>query len=582
MSMNKSFSFLHQQLKPHRKTIWLIFGIGGLLNLLMLTPTIYMLQVFDRVMVSQNMLTLAVISAIVILMYLFLGVFQWLRTRVLIAISIKFDQELSKRVFSAVISSELHGASVPPQQALGDLASVRQWITGDGAYSFLDAPWSLIFLVVMFLLHPVLGFTAIVFMIILVIYTKITTVVTEDSAELADNEERELNRFVYNRLRNAEVVEAHGMLGAFRHEWWKRQVELMSLSNVANDLQSRMGVGGREIRLLMNSLSLGVGAYLAIKGEITFGAMIAAALLMSRATSPVEAIASGWKSFLAARKSLERLADLLEKQTDTPSDVASGALDGQIRVESLSVKVNQRIILENISCVFEPGKAYVLVGGSGAGKSTLMKTLLGVMPKAHGVVEYGGVPSGQFYAAVHGQQIGYIPQEVDLFEGTIAENIARMGEVDSEKVIRAAQRIGIHPFILGLPSGYDTMLGDRATVLSGGQRQQIALARALYGDPKIVFMDEPDASLDVKGVLTLERVMRAMHAEGITVIVISHRAKSLELADEVIHIERGQIVFKGPVPAYRSQLYAKRGNVATLGAPHSPEDDFGDVETVPV
>jgi ATP-binding cassette subfamily C exporter for protease/lipase len=581
MSMNKSFSFLDQQLKPYRKTIWLIFGIGGLLNLLMLTPTIYMLQVFDRVMVSQNMLTLAVISTIVILMYLFLGVFQWLRTRVLIAISIKFDQELSKRVFSAVISSELHGGSVPPQQALGDLASVRQWITGDGAYSFLDAPWSLIFLVVMFLLHPVLGFTAIVFMIILVIYTKITTVVTEDSAELADNEERELNRFVYNRLRNAEVVEAHGMLGAFRQEWWKRQVELMSLSNVANDLQSRMGVGGREIRLLMNSLSLGVGAYLAIKGEITFGAMIAAALLMSRATSPVEAIASGWKSFLAARKSLERLADLLEKQTDTPSDVASGALDGQIRVESLSVKVDQRIILENISCVFEPGKAYVLVGGSGAGKSTLMKTLLGVMPKAQGVVEYGGVPSGQFYAAVHGQQIGYIPQEVDLFEGTIAENIARMGEVDSEKVIRAAQRIGIHPFILGLPSGYDTMLGDRATVLSGGQRQQIALARALYGDPKIVFMDEPDASLDVKGVLTLERVMRAMHAEGITVIVISHRAKSLELADEVIHIERGQIVFKGPVPAYRSQLYAKRGNVA-LGAPHSPEDDFGDAETVPV
>lgn len=580
--MNKAFSFLYEQLEPHRKTIWLIFGIGGLLNLLMLTPTIYMLQVFDRVMVSQNLVTLTVISLIVIMMYLFLGVFQWLRSRILIAISIKFDQELSRRVFSSVISSELRGTSVPPQQALADLTAVRQWITGEGAYSFLDAPWSLIFLIVMFLLHPLLGFTAIAFMIILVVYTRFTTVITEDSAELADKEERELNRFVYNRLRNAEVVEVHGMLAAFRNEWWKRQLELMTLSSVANDLQNRMSVGGREIRLLMNSLSLGIGAYLAIKGEITFGAMIAAALLMSRATSPVEAISSGWKGFLAARKSLDRLADLLEGQPEEVEHTAAGSLDGSIRVENLAVRIGDRTILENVSCTLASGRTYVLVGGSGAGKTTFMKTLLGVMPKASGEVDYGGVPMGRFRSAVHGQQIGYIPQEVDLFDGTIAENIARMGEVDSEKVIRAAQRVGIHPFILGLPNGYDTMLGDRATVLSGGQRQQIALARALYGDPKIVFMDEPDASLDIKGVLTLERVIKAMHEEGITVIVISHRIKSLDFADEVVHIERGHLVFQGSVAAYRSQQQARLGNVAPLGAPRSPEDDFGDTETVPV
>jgi ATP-binding cassette subfamily C exporter for protease/lipase len=580
--MNKAFSFLYEQLEPHRKTMWLIFGIGGLLNLLMLTPTIYMLQVFDRVMVSQNLVTLTVISIIVIMMYLFLGVFQWLRSRILIAISIKFDQKLSRRVFSSVISSELRGTSVPPQQALADLTAVRQWITGEGAYSFLDAPWSLIFLIVMFLLHPLLGFTAIAFMIILVVYARFTTVVTEDSAELADKEERELNRFVYNRLRNAEVVEAHGMLAAFRKEWWKRQIELMTLSNVAHDLQNRMSVGGREIRLLMNSLSLGIGAYLAIKGEITFGAMIAAALLMSRATSPVEAISFGWKGFLAARKSLDRLADLLKGQLDEVEHVAAGSLDGSIRVENLAVRISDRTILENVSCALASGRTYVLVGGSGAGKTTFMKTLLGVMPIVSGEINYGGIPMGRFRSAFHGHQIGYIPQEVDLFDGTIAENIARMGEVDSERVIRAAQRVGIHPFILGLPNGYDTMLGDRATVLSGGQRQQIALARALYGDPKIVFMDEPDASLDIKGVLTLERVIKAMHEEGITVIVISHRIKSLDFADEVVHIERGHLVFQGSVAAYRSQQQAQLGNVAPLGAPRSPEDDFGDTETVPV
>lgn len=580
--MTKEFDFLYKQLQPYRRTIALIFSIGGLLNLLMLTPTIYMLQVFDRVMVSQNLITLTVISLIVVLMYLFLGVFQWLRSRILIAISIKFDQELSRKVFRSVIAAELKGSSVPPQQALADLTAVRQWITGEGAYSFLDAPWSLIFLIVMFLLHPLLGFTAIAFMIILVVYTRFTTIVTEDSADIADKEERELNRFVYNRLRNAEVVEAHGMLAAFRAEWWKRQLELMSITNRTNDLQSRMAVGGREIRLLMNSLSLCVGAYLAIKGEITFGAMIAAALLMSRATSPVEAISSGWKGFLAARKSLERLADLLGDYAPDDSHIADGDLDGSIYVRNLSVRIGERTILENISCNFAPGKTYVLVGGSGAGKTTFMKTLLGVMQNQAGSVEYGGVPMGKFRSAIHGQQIGYIPQEVDLFEGTIAENIARMGEVDSEKVIRAAQRVGIHPFILGLPSGYDTMLGDRATVLSGGQRQQIALARALYGDPKIVFMDEPDASLDIKGVLTLERVIKEMHEHGITVIVISHRVKSLDCADEIIHIERGHLMFQGAVTAYRERQQSRLSNVAPLSGPRSPEDDFGDTETVPV
>jgi PrtD family type I secretion system ABC transporter len=518
----------------------------------MLVPTIYMLQIFDRVMVSQNLVTLAVISAIVFFMYIFLGVFQWLRSRILIAISIQFDQRLSQRVFQAVISAQLVGAPSVPQQVIADLTTLRQWITGEGAYSFLDAPWSLIFLIVMFLLHPILGMAAVFFMIVLAAYAWLTTKMTEESADLADKESNELNQLVYSRLRNAEVIEAHGMLTSFRRLWAQRHREFKVASASAEDLQSRMTVGGRELRTLINSLSLGIGAYLAIKGEITFGAMIAAALLMSRATSPIEAIATGWKVFLVSRKSLYRLVDVLMREAKTsPVRVSSGTLDGSIFLERVSVCVDSRTILKNISCEFSPGKTYLLLGGSGAGKTTLVKSLLGIMPNVDGKISFGGVPNGFFVHEVHGQQIGFIPQAVDLFEATIAENITRMGEINSEEVIRAAQRIDLHQFILGLPDGYDTLLGSRGVVLSGGQRQQVALARALYGNPKIVFMDEPDASLDVRGIHNLESAIANMRSEGITVILITHRLTNFDIADEVMFIERGSIVFQGSVSDYR-------------------------------
>ena len=550
--MSPAFGFLLRELRPFRNTLIVVFAIGGLLNLLMLVPTIYMLQIFDRVMVSQNLVTLAVISAIVFFMYIFLGVFQWLRSRILIAISIQFDQRLSQRVFQAVISAQLVGAPSVPQQVIADLTTLRQWITGEGAYSFLDAPWSLIFLIVMFLLHPILGMAAVFFMIVLAAYAWLTTKMTEESADLADKESNELNQLVYSRLRNAEVIEAHGMLTSFRRLWAQRHREFKVASASAEDLQSRMTVGGRELRTLINSLSLGIGAYLAIKGEITFGAMIAAALLMSRATSPIEAIATGWKVFLVSRKSLYRLVDVLMREAKTsPVRVSSGTLDGSIFLERVSVCVDSRTILKNISCEFSPGKTYLLLGGSGAGKTTLVKSLLGIMPNVDGKISFGGVPNGFFVHEVHGQQIGFIPQAVDLFEATIAENITRMGEINSEEVIRAAQRIDLHQFILGLPDGYDTLLGSRGVVLSGGQRQQVALARALYGNPKIVFMDEPDASLDVRGIHNLESAIANMRSEGITVILITHRLTNFDIADEVMFIERGSIVFQGSVSDYR-------------------------------
>lgn len=570
--MSPAFNFLLKEIRPFRNTLFFVFAIGAILNLLMLVPTIYMLQIFDRVMVSHNLVTLVVISVIVLFMYIFLGIFQWLRSRILIALSIQFDQRLSQRVFRAVISAELSASPSVPQQVIADLTTVRQWITGEGAYSFLDAPWSLIFLVVMFLLHPILGATAVFFMILLAAYAWLTTKVTEKSADLADKESNDLSQLIYSRLRNAEVIEAHGMLSSFRKSWARQHLELNAASASAEDFQSRMTVGGRELRTLINSLSLGVGAYLAIKGEITFGAMIAAALLMSRATSPVEAIAIGWKAFLVSKKSLHRLVDVLACNTKTtsPAGLSADTLDGSIFLEKVSVSIGDRTILKSISCEFAPGKIYLLLGGSGAGKTTLVKSLLAVMPHVGGKIRFGGLPDGTFLPEIHGKQIGFVPQAVDLFEATIAENIARMGEINSEEVIRAAQRINLHQFILGLPDGYDTLLGNRGITLSGGQRQQVALARALYGNPKIVFMDEPDASLDVKGIHNLERAIAEMQSGGITVILITHRLTNLDVADEIIFIEHGSIAFKGSVPKYSEWRTAQSINRTDLMPAISP------------
>jgi ATP-binding cassette subfamily C exporter for protease/lipase len=533
-----------QILLRFRRELIIAGVISAIVNILMLTPTVYMLQVFDRVMISQSVVTLLAISLIAGLFYLVQALAEWLRSRLIISSGIRLDHALNTPVFEATFIDQLKGSDRSPVQAFTDLATIRQWLTGSGLYAFLDAPWTPIYVGIMFLLHPWLGWLTILFLLILLVFAWITSLVTSKAGDAAEDEEKELNRFIHSKLQNAEVLEAHGMVPNLRARWWARQIEMMALQEKSTDLQERMSSASKQLRLLMNSLALGAGALLAIDGELTIGGMIAASLLMARATSPLDSLVSGWNSFISARKSFQRLEELLrDSSPDQRGVIKAEGIRGDIELRHVSAWDSSRRhkILADIHIAFPPGQVYLILGESGAGKSTLGKALLGIWPHVDGTVMLDGVDISEYDRGSLGPSLGYLPQDIELFQGTVAENIARMGQLDSGKIIEAAKRTHTHAFILGLPQGYDTPIGDRGGSLSGGQRQRIALARAIYGTPRVVVLDEPNANLDASGDQALRDAVLELKSLGSSVFLISHRKDVISLADRVIVMESGRL-----------------------------------------
>lgn len=530
-------------LAKFRKEFIAVGVFTSLANLLMLSPTLYMLQVYDRVMQSRSELTLIALSLVVLFLYLTLAFCEWMRSKLVIRIGVHLDQALNKRIFRAMFDDSLTWTGRTPSQAMSDLTTVRQWLTGAGVFAFFDLPWTPLYIAVMFLLHPFLGYLSIIFVLILGLLAWFASRLTREELEKAQEEEKELNALIHSKLRNAEVIEAHGMLPGLHKRWWDRQLQTFRLFLRANDVEGRMTVLSKEVRILMQSMALGAGALLVIEEQLGISSMIASTVLMGRVTAPLDSLVSGWKGFIQVRGAFGRINELLAKNPERDSKLVNDALRGELELRNLVATAPGRAqpILKGLSLQLPAGQVYAIMGASGSGKSTLGKALLGVWPHVSGEVRLDGVHVMDWDREVLGPQLGYLPQDVELFRGTVAENIARLGKTDSEAVIEAARQSGMHDTILHFPRGYDTQIGDGGSFLSGGQRQRVGLARALYGSPSLVVLDEPNANLDDVGEAALESAVQSLKARGATVFLITHRPNIINVVDRIILLRDGQV-----------------------------------------
>jgi len=538
-----------------RREFVMVGFLSLIANVLMLSPTLYMMQIYDRVLISQNQLTLLAVSLIILFFFGIMSFADWVRSRLLVRAGVRFDDALNDRIFRAGFQAELEQSGHNPTQAFADLAVLRQFLTGSGTIALFDAPWTPVYIAVSFLLHPLLGWLSILFVANLVILAVVGQVLTASSTKAASKAEVEVNGYVFSKLRNSEVIESMGMLRDLRRRWQSRQRRYNELNATAQSGSQRMSALVKFVRYSQQSLSLGAGAWLAIHGEISIGAMIAANVLMSRASQPFEQIVMGWKEFLASRSAYLRLAALLDAHPAVEQGRRRERPTGEVALQALVATAPNRAepILKGLDATFPAGQCVTIIGPSGSGKSTLARSLIGIWPHVEGAVLLDGHPVQSWDRAALGLAIGYLPQDIELFDGTIAENIARFGQVDSIQVIDAAERAGMHEMILRMPKGYDTSIGDAGSILSGGQRQRIALARALYGNPSLLVLDEPNSNLDDAGDAALLTAIAALKDAGTTVFIVSHRLNVLALADRVLLLDNGSIVADGS----REEVLAK-------------------------
>jgi ATP-binding cassette subfamily C exporter for protease/lipase len=512
-------------------------------NLLTLSPTLYMLQVFDRVMLSQSELTLIALTMITTVFVAVMAFAEWVRSRLLVRAGVRFDEQLNSRIFLANFQANLAQTRGDTANTFASLTRLRQFLTGNGIIAFFDLPWTPIYIAVLFVMHPLLGWFAIVFSVFLGALAFVTSQLTSVRVEQATRAESETSTYLSGKLRNAEVVEAMGMLGNLKRRW------LMLYGSHAKahwQAQERAGIAAavsKFIQYSQQSLILALGAWLAIRGEISAGAMIASNVLMGNALRPIGILVSTWKEFVQARQSYADIGKLLDQYPERADGHAPGKVIGQITVRQFSARAAQREqpILDQIDLRFEAGEVIGIVGPSGAGKSTLARCLIGIWPETSGQVLLDGVDIRQWSREPLGSRIGYLPQDIELFEGTVAENICRFDAMDSDAIIEAAKRADIHEMILRLPMGYDTPVGQAGKLLSGGQRQRLALARAIFGWPELIVLDEPNANLDETGEAALAAVIRQLKSDGKTVFMVLHQRNLLALADRVVVLAQGRV-----------------------------------------
>lgn len=530
-----------------RHSFYALAGFSGVINVMMLTPAIYMLQVYDRALVSRNVTTLGMLTVLVVGLFLLMATLEMVRTRVLIRVGNRLDMDLNRRLFSAAFERNLSRAGGSPGQALQDLAQVRQFLTGNGLFAFFDAPWTPIYLLVAYLIHPLLGLVTLIGSLILVALAWLTEKATQQPLAEANNAALASANYANNNLRNAEVIEAMGMLPAISQRWFHSHLRILRMQGLASDRAALISGTGRFVRITLQSLILGTGALLAIEGKITPGMMIACSILTGRALAPVEQVIASWKQLLGCRLAWGRLNDLLQEYPRRPPSMSLLRPVGMLAVENVYAGApgTGNTILRGVSLALAPGESLGVIGPSAAGKSTLARLLVGVWPTQAGKVRLDGADIFTWNKAELGPWLGYLPQDVELFEGSIAENIARFAEVDSDAVIRAARSSGVHEMILRFPQGYDTRLSADGSPLSGGQKQRIALARALYGEPNLVVLDEPNANLDDLGEKALVEALAELKARGATVVLISHRPNVLCAVDKVLMLRDGGVQMLG-------------------------------------
>jgi ATP-binding cassette subfamily C exporter for protease/lipase len=549
-SVRKEGKGLNHWLGTFRREIWVVAIFSLVANLMMLAPTLYMLQVFDRVLTSRSELTLVVLSLVALFFFAAMAFAEWSRSRVLVRVGVRMNDLLSVRVFRASFDAHLRRPGLQPARPLSDLTELRQFLTGTGTIAFFDAPWTPIYIGVLFFLHPVLGWAAIVFALIqgaLAYWGHRRSLAPAQDLSLAQGQSVAQ---IQAKLRTSEAVEAMGMLESLRTRWQRYQLAYLQQHAITHGAQHRVTAVSKWVRYAQQSLALGIGALLVIDGELSAGAMIAANVLTTRALAPIDMLVGSWRGFLSARQAYQRLSGLLYEFDGEESPLRKVPPAGVVEVENVTAAPpnaapGQSPILHGINLKLMPGTITVVVGPSGSGKSTLARILMGVWPASQGQVWWGEHPMSNWTHEELGPHVGYLPQDVELFDGTIAENIARLGEVESEQVIAAAKSAGLHDALLRFPKGYDTPVGAAGGLLSGGQRQRLGLARALYGEPALIVLDEPNANLDDVGEAALLKSVLHMKALGSTVVLISHRTGVLQVADQVVLMQDGRIARAG-------------------------------------
>jgi ATP-binding cassette subfamily C exporter for protease/lipase len=562
------------------RTLWgfryelMVVGIFSMVaNLLMLTPTIYMLQVFDRVMLSQNTSTLMAVSLITLFFFGVLTFAEWSRSKLLVRTGVRLDELLSKRLFYASYEAYLNPETNNPSRSFNDLTEVRQFLTGNGIFAFFDAPWAPIYIAVLFMLHPWLGVMALGFAAVQAVLALWGSQVTKPAQLSASQSQQDVSGYLQSKFRNAEVIESMGMLRHLYRRWSERNSLAMGSTLNAQAVAGRVVAWSKFVRYTQQSLALGGGALLVIQGELSPGAMIAANVLMTRALAPIDLMVGTWTGFLSAKEAFIRVRDLLEAHPLRDKAAMGFTPKGDVMLKYVvaSAPRRQEPILKGVSALMPAGTVTVVLGASGSGKSTLARVLLGIWPHNSGEVLLDGQPIFNWDRMELGPHVGYLPQDIELFDGSIAENIARAGQVVSDQVIIAAEASGLHQMILRFPKGYDTPMGEAGSLLSGGQRQRIGLARALYGDPALVVLDEPNANLDDEGEAALVRAVLGLKAKGKTVVLISHRPGILSVADRLLILHQGTVQASGPrdgvLAALKQQREASQAAPAAQIAP---------------
>ncbi|WP_150717619.1 type I secretion system permease/ATPase [Pseudomonas fluorescens] len=531
------------------------------INALMLVPTFYMLQVYGRVVTGGSLTTLAMLTIILTFLLVTMGLLEWVRSRIMVRVSTRLDVLLGRDVYRASFKRALDsGGQDASAQPLSDLTGLRQFMSGNGLFAFFDAPWLPIYVAVLFLFHPWFGWTAIGCAVILLALACINEQSTGKVLAAANKESIGTTLQTNKNLRNAEVIESMGMLDSLMSRWSLRHKKVLLLQSRASDRSGIITSISKTFRLLVQSLILGLGAYLSVSHEINPGLVIAGSVLLGRALAPLDLMIGSWKGFIAARSQYARLNSILDQQNAEPERMQLPAPIGHVTVENLTLGAPgaKTPIIKGIGFNAPAGAMIGVVGPSASGKSTLAKALVGVWKPQHGVVRLDTADIANWDKGQLGPHLGYLPQDIELFEGTISDNIARFGVVDPDKVVLAARTASVHEMILMLPNGYDTVIGEGGINLSGGQRQRIGLARAIYGSPRLIVLDEPNAHLDEVGERALALALQQIKLTGATVFVIAHRTSILAQLDRLLVMNAGTISLYGPRDQVLAQLNAQQ------------------------
>lgn len=581
MKSNKEPSELREAILALAPHYWRAFRFALIGGLLVLAPTIYMFEVYDRVVNSRSYITLAMLTLVVVLAYIVMEVLDWARSETMREAGQLLDRRLAPRIFQAMYESNLRRKGPPSIQPMNDFRTVREFIHHPVIGALMESPVSLVFMLILFLTHPLLGWAAIAGAVVQVVLAWLNERSTNPPLTEANRSSIAAQQYADGSLRNAEVIEAMGMLQHIHRRWMEKQQDFLSQQAQASDKAGAFQAGSKFVQTTMGSMLLGLGAWLILEDALPGGPgmMIVASVLGGRMLAPIVLVIGQWRAVVNAREAWRRLDALLTQVPESPPAMPLPPPRGALLVENLIAGApgSNAPILRGVTLALQPGEVLAVVGPSAAGKTTLARLLVGLWPSMSGKVRLDGADVFAWNKLELGPHLGYLPQGVELLEGTLAENIARFGEVDRDKVEAAARRVGLHDFILSLPAGYDSPVGREGAILSGGQRQRVALARALYDDPVFVVLDEPNSSLDEEGDAALAQAITQLKALGTTFVIMTHRSSVLGVADKMLVLRDGTQQAFGP----RDQVLAALNQAAQQASQQSSAHQAQGLRTAP-